>query len=389
MLEHTLSQSAQQLLATARALTAIEIVDEEALQPLSILVESVNTEAHLTASGAKAYEMRLLHHLCNRLRLERDFRAYPEIDDAEVKSPLVVCGMGRTGSTKMQKLLAASGDFNYLQMWQSWCPCTLSGAPHESTTERVQTAEDYLSFLYRQSPEIKLTHYMQVDQPEEESYIMEASLVSQCTYGHVRVPSYVGWVLEQGLDYSIRYVQRALKYLQWQGLADGDKPWLLKSPLYCGHEAALLNVFPDARIIMTHRDPRSTIASHISLHEALQLPYISAREIPEEMLMGLVASIESHLDYRREHGDKQFLDVHYLDVHQAPLQVVEAIYQFYEQPLSAQAAENVRAWETSNPIHDKGKHRYTLEQFGLNEGKVTAAYANYMPYLEQVRRLAP
>lgn len=389
MLEHTLSQTPEQLLAAAREITGIPIIDEQALEPLSVLVQSVNNEAHLTTSGAKAYEQRLLHHLCNRLRMERDFRAHPEINDADIKAPLIVCGMGRTGSTKTQKLLAATGDFNYLPMWQSWCPCTYSGEPNEDTAERIQIADDYLTFLYSESPDIKLTHYMQVDQPEEESYIMEASLVSLCTYGHVRVPSYVGWVLEQGLDYSINYVERTLKYLQWQGLADNNKPWLLKSPLYCGHEAALLKVFPSAKVIMTHRDPRSTIASHISLHEALQVPYISARESPQEMLQGLAMSIHNHLDYRQQHGDEHFLDVHYLDVHQAPLQVVDAIYRFYDKPLSEQATQNVATWNTSNPIHQKGKHRYTLDQFGLDEETVTAAYARYMPFLEQIPRLTP
>ena len=97
-----LSLSVQQLLAKAREITGIDIVDDDVVEPLTAMVKSLNEESNLHAAGARAMESRLLRLLCNRLRMQRDFKAHPEIADQPVRAPIVICGMARTGSTKLQ-----------------------------------------------------------------------------------------------------------------------------------------------------------------------------------------------------------------------------------------------------------------------------------------------
>ncbi|MEJ2459066.1 MAG: hypothetical protein P8Y58_13385, partial [Novosphingobium sp.] len=122
-----LALTVDQLLAKARDITGIDIIDDDAVEPLTAMVKSLNEESKLHAAGARAMQHRLLRLLCNRLRMQRDFKAHPEIGQQVIQAPIVICGMGRTGSTKLQKLLANSGDVNWLPYWQVHNPSLISG----------------------------------------------------------------------------------------------------------------------------------------------------------------------------------------------------------------------------------------------------------------------
>ena len=113
-----ITSSARQLMAKARAATGIDILDSAIEVPLAQLLKSLNAEAQLTEDGARAFEKRLLRVLNNRLRMERDFRNHPEINDQKIIRPLIMTGAARTGSTKLAKLFSASGDFLYFTCWQ-------------------------------------------------------------------------------------------------------------------------------------------------------------------------------------------------------------------------------------------------------------------------------
>jgi hypothetical protein len=127
-----LALSAEQMLAAARKTTGIDIVDSAALPRLKVLLDSLNTESKLHAAGAQGMQSKLLRILCNRLRMQRDFAQHPEIAQQKVTRPIFVLGMGRTGSTKTQKLLAASGDFNWLTYWRALNPSLRTGSRSES-----------------------------------------------------------------------------------------------------------------------------------------------------------------------------------------------------------------------------------------------------------------
>ena len=117
-------------------------------------------------------EKKLLRLLCNRLRMQRDFAAHPEIADVEIKSPTFVYGQLRSGTTKVQKLLAASGDFLYLPFWWTFHPSLLTGERTESPQQRIDEASEYIRWFDAMSPAAKLGHRFQALKPEEESLIL-------------------------------------------------------------------------------------------------------------------------------------------------------------------------------------------------------------------------
>ena len=117
-----IKSTAAQLMARAREMTAVDIVDSDIEEALGRLVTALNTEAQLTEAGAAGMEGRIHTILSNRLRMLRDFAAHPEIDEQQIVRPHFLTGAGRSGSTKLHKLLAASGDFKYLRFWQQFNP---------------------------------------------------------------------------------------------------------------------------------------------------------------------------------------------------------------------------------------------------------------------------
>ena len=145
-----LQMCADQMLARAREMTGIDIVDEAAVEPLRILHAAYNTDACLHEQGAIAIEQKLLRLLCNRLRMQRDFAQHPEIAETQITSPVFVYGQLRSGTTKVQKLLAASGDFHYLPFWQTYNPSLLNGSRMESPQARqtrIDEADAYIRLV--------------------------------------------------------------------------------------------------------------------------------------------------------------------------------------------------------------------------------------------------
>ena len=109
----------EDLMSRARELTGIDLIDEEAVEPITRLVNSINEEADLHEIGCAAKQKKLLRILSNRLRMQRDIANHPEILDQKINAPIFIHGMPRTGSTKSQKILSKSGDFNWLVLWMT------------------------------------------------------------------------------------------------------------------------------------------------------------------------------------------------------------------------------------------------------------------------------
>ena len=228
MSENVAILNADELLAHDRDVARIDIVDEQADTALRVLVDSFNTESRLHRRGAGGVRSKLVRILTNRLRMQRDFAAHPEIADQVVKAPIVIVGPPRTGSTKTQKLFSASGDFNWLPMWQTSYPSLLSGVRDESIQGRINFAKEYEAWLEVASPDMKYCHHFLAMEPEEDSWILEHSLVSPVFLGFSLLGSYVRWVIQQDVSVQFDYLRDTLKYLQWQGVADPSKRWILK-----------------------------------------------------------------------------------------------------------------------------------------------------------------
>lgn len=382
---HPLSLTPAQLMAKARDIACVDLIDDEVVEPLTVLVRALNTEARLDFEGARAFEAKFLRLLVNRLRMKRDFLAHPEIAEQEIAGPLVVMGVARSGTTKLQKVLAASGDFNFLTFWQNFNWASVSGEPNEPLDARIAEAEAFCQWYDERSPETKLGHQFRALEPEEEGPLSEGCFVAPSFIGYAEMPSYAAWMGARPRSIFFTFLRDVLKYLQWQGLASPGKPWLLKSPNYNGHELAIRNIFPKARFVVANRSPLETLASMCKLLRCFRQAYGSPEVDNALIVEGNYRSMDAHLENRAAHPDLPILDLCFEDIVGDLPTSIERIYAHAGLPLREPAREAMLARDATNRMHKLGGFRYTLAEAGLQEHVIRQRMAPYFRHLETIR----
>jgi hypothetical protein len=372
---------AQDLLRQARLTAGIDIVDEEVEEPLARLLHSLNEEAALTRAGATAMEQRILRILCNRLRMLRDHQAHPEMFDEPISRPLFLTGAGRTGSTKTQKLLAATGDFKFLPFWQGHSFALRSGCREEDPADRIREAADYIEWFDTHSPQSRSTHAFGTFEPEEETIILEHDNFGLWISQYANVPSFAAWYTERGFSAAFEFLKRGLQYLQWQ-FHDGDqRPWVLKCPVYFGMEPLLAEVFPDAVFVATHRSPLSTLPSAASTMENFLRAH-SDRDfkagIRLMVMQALKAGAGRFMAWRAERSAPTILDVSYSELTSDSGRVVTRIYEHARLQKSAAAVRAVREWEARNAQHKLGVHEYSAGKYSMDPKAIESELAGYI-----------
>lgn len=369
--------TAREMLALAQQETGIEYDDSAILPALERLVSSFNEDGQPHAQGAEALHQRILRSLKNRVRMGRDIAAHSDILEQRIEQPIFICGMARTSSTKTQKLLASSGDFNFLTFWKALNPALYTGNRAESPQARIDDTEAYARWFDVHSPDTKYGHSFETHEPEEESDILGHSMMSPVWYGWAPLGSYLEWLGEVGLNAQFQTLKDTLKYLQWQGLASQEKRWILKSPLYSGLEPLLLEAFPDATLIMTHRSNTQTIGSGLRLLECFYEPFTDLRPEPGPYVEGVKAAADAHMAWRAEQPADRFLDIPFSASIKDPDRCAQEMYDYADVPLSEASFDRMREWTQANPQNKYGKHRYSLEQYGLTPEGIRETFSEY------------
>lgn len=383
-----LGLSVDELMARSRKIAGVDIVDKEIVEPLGILHRALAEEARLDGVGCRAYEAKFLRLLANRLRMKRDFLRHPEIADQPVKGPLVVMGVARSGTTKLQKVLAASGDFNFLTFWQNFNWASISGKPGEPLAGRIAEAEEFCRWFDKRSPETKLGHHFQALEPEEEGPLSEGCFVAPSFIGYAEMPSYARWLAGKPRSIFFTFLRDVLKYLQWQGLASPDKPWLLKSPNYNGFEPEIRKVFPDARFVVANRSPVETLASMCKLVRCFRQAYGEPHVDNDLIVEGNYRAMEAHLANRQSHPDLPILDLRFEDIVGDLPNVLVRIYRHAGLTLTEAARDRMARWNAENAMHKLGEFRYSLADAGLEEATIRRRMAGYFDLLENLRAKA-
>jgi len=377
-----LALSVDEFMACAREIAGVDIVDEEIVEPLTILHRALEQESAIDEEGARAYERKFVRLLVNRLRMKRDFACHPEIAEQPLAGPLVIMGVARSGTTKLQKVLAASGDFNFLTFWQNFNWASVTGEPGEDISSRIAEADEFCRWYDERSPETKLGHHFQALEPEEEGPLSEGCFVAPSFFGYSEMPSYARWLADKPRTIFFRFLRDVLKYLQWQGLATPGKPWLLKSPNYNGLELQLREIFSDARFVVANRSPLQTLASMCKLVSCFRKAYGSPKVDNELIIEGNYRSMAAHLANRREHPDLPILDLRFEDIVGALPEAIERVYRHAGIELTEAARNRMLAWNAENTMHRLGEFKYSLADAGLRETVIRERMAGYFDLLE-------
>lgn len=367
----------ESLLAAARRKAGLSDFGDEPFRPaLRVLLQSLDTEARLHPFGRLVMRTRLVDMLVVRLRAQDLFTRYPEILGQPIESPLVIAGLQRTGTTMLHRLLAADPDTRSLLSWEAVSPAPYPDQEPGQPDRRIKAAKLAENALRYLAPEFFAIHPVEATAPEEDILLMDFSFMSTVAEAMARVPTYAAWLKQQDMTPVYRYVKQLLQLLQWQ--RPGQR-WVLKTPAHLAHLDVLLRVFPDARIIQTHRDPAKTAGSFSSMVAhgyGVFSDEVDVHEVAAHWNRNNADMVRAAMRVREQHPDA-FLDVSYYDLLQDPMAQVRRIYGFAGLPLAPAAQAAMEASLKVNVQNRHGVHRYRLEDFGLSRDQVHRDYAAY------------
>lgn len=318
--------------------------------------------------------------LVNRLRLHSDLERHPEITREVVREPLFVTGVPRTGTTKLQRMLACDPAVQSLPFWLLLNPAPIPGVPTGISDPRVAIAAGYLDLMAKQFPDFLTAHPAFVDEPEEESFLIETDFRSLANCTRVRVPSFWAGMRDDPGRESLPFLHQHLQYFQWQRGKQGRRPWVLKSPLHLGVLESLYRSFPDAILVHTHRDLRVALPSIARITEVWRSMTTDAIDLPAlgaEMLATWSWILDNYLKAREGIADALIIDVGYDDICHRPGAVIGGIYERIGRELTPETVAAMWAWEDAHPQHQFGRHAYSLERYGLTVEQVDSAFAAY------------
>ena len=367
-----------EVVSKAAAETGLDDLGDPAWRAgLDVLLDSVEHEAELNDVGRMILRTWIHERLVNRLQITAWVSEHPEVRDEQARAPIVVVGMLRTGSTLLCELLACDPGNRPLMKWEG---LRAIPPPETATFERdprIAVEVEKQEAIYSMVPRLKAVHWEPGDGPTECVALLTQSFRAQDWHGLFRIPSYIEWFHACDMQPAYDYHRLSLQVLQSR--APGR--WSLKAPGHLLALDALLTTYPDARVVVLHRDPIRTVASSASLSANSRPDSLSTADFDGyygSMWVGVLGTmVDRLLEYRDQMGDDRFHDLHYRELAADPVGAVGRIYEHFGETVSPEAGNRMRAHLATHPKGQYGTHAYTLADFGLREAEVRERFAAY------------
>ena len=241
------------LLAEARRNTGLDdFGDDGWIDHFRVLIRAIEEEAKLNLMGRILTRQDFVLYLETRLKIQDWYTRHPEIDEEVIHEPVMILGHGRTGTTILHEVMSTDPQFRIVKRWEAMFPCPPPEAASYETDARIERADKLITIFDRVTPEWKAMHKFGGGLPVECAEYLYACFLSNVFVFSFQIPSYAEYLQKQDVSYTIRWHQRFLKLLQWRY---GKPHWLLKNPIWIDYIPEVLEFYPDAKIVLTHRDP--------------------------------------------------------------------------------------------------------------------------------------
>jgi hypothetical protein len=344
---------------------------------LELLVSSLNREARLNATGEHVLRDRIIGHLKQRLQVEDWYRRHPDIDEEKIVRPLIGLSLPRTGSTALSFLLAQDPAARSLMRGEAAKPCPPPGTRPGTRREHVQDEAEKVAGWKPHTPSGD-------GAPAECQDLMALDFKSQIFLAFAQVPSYAQWLNNVDMTSCYTYERRVLKLLQWRR---PNKPWRLKAPTHLLYLDDLNKVFPDARFVMTHRDPTDVMSSVIDVYadiigkfsDQLDMGYIA------ELNLGMWPQGMRRTLAFRDRGDNtaRFFDIHFKAMQDDPVGEVRKLYAWLGEPVSDQFAQAMADWWRENANNRESTVTKRDVDFRVDLQRVRPLFATYTQRMRQ------
>jgi Sulfotransferase family len=351
-------------------------------EPLSVLLDSY-AAAELNDIGVYILRSGIVHSLRMRLRTQEWIRRHPEITDETIVAPIVVVGMMRSGTTLLQRLLAADPRLHCAYGWEVVETAPKLDQDWSMLDPRIAISEAREAKSRELAPDLFAIHPMYAREPEEEIVFLSDAFLSHVPEAGAYLPTYRSWIDGEDFTPAYAYLHRMLQFLQWQKRQRGEtaQRWVLKSPAHLGYLDALRARFPDLHIVHMHRNPRDTIASGASLNATLHAMHadtVDLHRVGAEWIERMGWTNDRALHIRSTWPDEasRVTDIEFADAVADPIGQVSRVYDAIDLPLTAEAEAAMRRWLAERP-REGGRPGYAPETYGLSDAQIDARFAAY------------
>lgn len=345
-----------------------DLGDDYFREPLRVLLDAFENEARLTPLGRMIAQRDVVRLLGNRLHIVDTHKRHPEVGRGEIRAPLFIVGLPRTGTTILHELMAQDPANRVPMTWEVhevWPP------PERATYDtdpRIAAIDKHFAGIDKIIPGFKQMHPMGAQLPQECVALTAHDFATMIFTTTHNVPSYQRWLDRADMRPVYASHRRQLQYLQWRCPAER---WVLKSPGHLWAFDALLDIYPDARIVQTHRDPLKVVASLASLVAVLRgmaSDAIDPHAIGAEWARLLAAGLEKSMVVREQCqlATARVFDMHFGEFLRDEVAMVRRIYDHFGMRLTDVAEQRMHRFLKANPKDKHGAHRYTLAAAGLD-----------------------
>jgi len=367
------------LIAAARKDTGLhDFGDDSFMEALQQLLAATEAEAGLNPLGrifTRGSYLRLLKH---RLYAHDLLTRHPEILERQMPDPVVVLGLGRSGTTRLHRLLAADSRFLHLTSWESIFPVpypeVFAARAAGKTDPRITALDQALKAVMYMSPQVAAVHPLETHAAEEELGLLQHSFSSQIFELLTRVPSFAAWLEPRPQFAAYEYMVVLMKIISWFRGDPEDQPWVLKTPQHMQDLDALLHVFPNAKLVCSHRDPIKCVGSVCSTAWNAMVRDCDSTDphaIGQHWMNKTEWMLHKTLRIRQEQvpAHNQY-DIQYADISHDWQQALAGVYDFLDMPFTDTARDAMQGWIDKNRQHKHGAHKYSLTDFGLDKEDV-------------------
>ena len=373
------------LLAIARQKADLSDFGSEAfIESYRKLLDCAARDVDFSPQGLADFQYHIVRCLVNKLRIHRDFVQHPEILAEDVSDPIVVIGLPRSGTTKMQRMLSSLPDTDVQKtyLWQMLNPAPFPDARPGRMDPRIAAAREG-RFTSDDRPDYEAAHFITAEEPEEDGILCDSTF-DDWIWSSVFSPStsYYDWVMPRPHLHNYAHLHAMYQYLQWQNGGRRGRRWVSKNVQHIAYLEELLECFPNATLIHCHRTPHASIPSLAKLTTQMWQPVVNRVDpvfTGRTMFTWWRAAIHRYLAQRDAlRLDDRIIDVPYERIRGDAVTVAREIHERMGQPLTAEQMQCVMRWERDNEQHKHGKHVYSLEEFGLSEAEIDAGFAEYI-----------
>jgi hypothetical protein len=373
----------QDVVDRAQALT--DVIDPDPthfMDNLAAVVDSMNNDADLTPVGLEMALAQLVPAWRNRIEVDHCVAGEPGIDASVIDAPIFLTGLPRSGTTYFQYLFDQDPRLRMLRTWEGERPVPPPATDIESVRSRIaESAERARVAREVAGSKIDAFHLTDVEGPQECLAILDQTFVNPGLLWVMSVSGYLDYLLHTAdLVAAYQYHARVLKVLQWGAPA---RRWALKWPCHLLALDAIAAVHPDARFVVTHRDPVQALASNCSLTKMLRVgtsPHADPHQIGRDMLELVRQHVDRLVTFdvaESSTGASRLVHVDYYQLVDTPEAVMPEVFEALGLEWTPEVEQRVRTWREENPKGKRGTHDYQLDDYGLDRAQVADAFAAY------------